>query len=134
LSAATVGTWTGPAGSVLPGSGEPPRRGRPPGQARPCLRIVRRLFAALDDRAGVVAHRSAVFERPEWTLAGWDAARAKLVDVEARMVSVLDELDLTALVTSIEGLSAAGAAARLAQTGDLARFRCAGRGQARQPS
>jgi len=95
------------------------------GRARPCLRIVRRLFVALDDRAGVVAHRSAVFERLEWTLADWDTARAKLVDVEARMVSVLDELDLTALVTSIDGLSAVGAAARLAQTGDLARFRCA---------
>ena len=92
------------------------------GRARPCLRIVRRLFVALDDRAGVVAHRSAVFERLEWTLADWDTARAKLVDVEARMVSVLDELDLTALVTSIDGLSPVGAAAILAQTGDLARF------------
>src|SRR6476646_10762836 len=38
------------------------------------------------------------------------------------MVSVLDELDLTALVTSIDGLSPVGAAAILAQTGDLARF------------
>lgn len=92
------------------------------GGVRPCLRIVRRLFAALDDRAGVIAHRSAVFERLEWTLADWDAARAKLADVEARMVSVLDELDLTRLVTSIDGLSSVGAAAILAQTGDIARF------------
>ena len=92
------------------------------GGVRPCLPIVRRLFAALDDRAGVVAHRPAVFERLEWTLADWDEARAKLIDVEARMTSVLDELGLTALVMSIDGLSPVGAAAILAQTGDLARF------------
>ena len=92
------------------------------GGVRPCLRIVRRLFAALDDKAGVVAHRPAVFERLEWTLADWDEARAKLADVEARMTAVLDELGLTALVTSIDGLSPVGAAAILAQTGDLTRF------------
>ncbi|WP_374969497.1 IS110 family transposase [Terrabacter sp. BE26] len=92
------------------------------GGIRPCLRIVRRLFAALTDTAGVVAHRPAVFERLEWTLADWDEARAKLADVEARMVSVLDELGLTTLVTSIDGLSPVGAAAILAQTGDLRRF------------
>ena len=44
------------------------------GGVRPCLRIVRRLFAALTDPAGVVAHRPAVFERVEWTLADWDDA------------------------------------------------------------
>jgi len=92
------------------------------GGAWPCLRIVRRLFAALEDRAGVVAHRPAVLERLEWTLADWDDARAKLTDVEARMVSVLDEVGLTALATSIDGLSPVGAAAILAQTGDLTRF------------
>ena len=92
------------------------------GGVRPCLRIVRRLFAALTDTAGVVAHRPAVFERLEWTLADWDDARAKLADVEARMTAVLDELGLTALVTSIDGLSPVGAAAILAQTGDLTRF------------
>src|SRR6476646_856479 len=70
------------------------------GGARPCLRIVRRLFAALNYTAGVVAHRPAVFERLEWTLADWDDARAKLVDTEGRMTATLDELGLTALVTS----------------------------------
>ena len=70
----------------------------------------------------MVAHRPAVFERLEWTLADWDDARAKLADVEARMAAVLDELGLTALVTSIDGLSPVGAAAILAQTGDLTRF------------
>ncbi len=92
------------------------------GGVRPCLRIVRRVFAALTDTAGVVAHRAAVFERLEWTLTDWDDAWAKLVDVEGRMTAVLGELGLTALVTSIDGLSPVGAAAILAQTGDLTRF------------
>jgi transposase len=38
------------------------------------------------------------------------------------MLSVLDELQLTGLVTSITGLSAVGAAAILAETGDPRRF------------
>ncbi len=92
------------------------------GGQRPCLRIVRRLFAALSDRAGVLAHRSAAFERIAWVIQDWDHARAKLVDTEARMVAVLDALELTELACSIDGLSAVGAAAILAETGDLTRF------------
>jgi transposase len=38
------------------------------------------------------------------------------------MAAVLDELDLTDLVCSIDGLTAVGVAAILAETGDLARF------------
>lgn len=38
------------------------------------------------------------------------------------MTGVLDQLDLTSLVCSIPGLSAVGAAAILAETGELARF------------
>jgi len=38
------------------------------------------------------------------------------------MVTVLDELELTGLVTTIAGLTAVGAAAILAETGDPARF------------
>jgi transposase len=50
------------------------------------------------------------------------------------MISVLDELQLTALVTSITGLSPVGAAAILAETGDLTRFATArGPGQTRRP-
>jgi hypothetical protein len=41
------------------------------------------------------------------------------------MVAVLDQLGLTELVTSIDGLSAVGAAPILAGTGDLTRFTCA---------
>ncbi|MBM6402626.1 IS110 family transposase [Phycicoccus sonneratiae] len=92
------------------------------GGQRPCLRIVRRLFTALSDNAGVLAHRPAAFERIAWVLADWDHAKASLADTEARMVAVLDELGLTELATSIDGLSAVGAAAILAETGDLTRF------------
>jgi transposase len=44
---------------------------------------------------------------------------------ERRMVTVLDGLELTALVTSIHGISAVGAAAILAETGDPHRFAAA---------
>ncbi len=92
------------------------------GGQRPCLRITRRLFTALSDPAGVLAHRPAAFERIAWVIDDWDHATAKLVDTEARMVAVLDELELTELACSIDGLSAVGAAAILAETGDLSRF------------
>jgi transposase len=92
------------------------------GHQRPCLRIVRRLFTALSDTAGVLAHRRGAFERIGWILTDWDTARAQLADTETRMAAALDELGLTELVTSIEGLSPVGAAAILAETGDLHRF------------
>jgi transposase len=92
------------------------------GGQRPCLRIVRHLFAALSDTAGVLTHRPAAFERIAWVIDDWDHAKASLVDTETRMVTVLDELELTDLATSIEGLSPVGAAAILAGTGDLNRF------------
>src|ERR1035437_7973787 len=60
------------------------------GRQKPCLRIVRRLFAALTDRTGVLAHRSGAFERIGFLLSDWQDAAAKLADTEARMVGVLD--------------------------------------------
>ena len=92
------------------------------GHIRPCLRIVRNLYTALADNAGVIAHRRGAFERIGWLIEDWDTARTKLVDTEARMVTVLDALELTELACSIEGLSPVGAAAILAETGDLRRF------------
>ena len=80
------------------------------------------LYAALADPAGVIAHRAGAFERIGWLLEDWDTARAELVDTEARMVAVLDSLELTELACSIQGLSPVGAAAILAETGDLRRF------------
>ena len=96
----TAATWTapdglGPARFEHAVRREVTRRGK----ARPCLRIVRKLFAALTDTAGVLAHRPAAFERIAWVIEDWDHAKTKLVDTEARMVAVLDELELTELAT-----------------------------------
>jgi transposase len=92
------------------------------GGQKPSLRILRALFAALADPAGVIAHRRGALERVQLLLADWRDTQRKLADAEQRMTSVLDELELTELVSSIPGLSAVGAAAILAETGDPNRF------------
>ncbi|WP_327138840.1 IS110 family transposase [Nocardia sp. NBC_01327] len=92
------------------------------GGQKPALRIIRNLFAALNDSAGVTAHRTGALERVLLLLQDWTEDKRRLVDTETRMLAVLDELELTALVTWIVGLSAVGAAAILVETGDLTRF------------
>lgn len=92
------------------------------GGIRPCLRIVRAMFAALSDPAGVTAHRRGGLERVGLILTDWNETHHRLAEAETRMTAVLDELALTGLVTSIPGISAIGAAAILAETGDLNRF------------
>jgi transposase len=92
------------------------------GGQKPCLRIVRKLFTALADPTGVTAHRRGALERAGWVLADWEHDQHRLSEAEQRMVEVLDELELTALATSIPGISAVGAAAILAETGDPRRF------------
>lgn len=92
------------------------------GAKRPCLRIITAMFDALDDAAGVLPQRAGALERAHLILTDWHHTRKLLSDVEARMVAILDELALTALVTSIDGLTAVGAASILAETGDLTRF------------
>ena len=92
------------------------------GGQKPCLRIVRGLFTALSDPAGVIAHRAGALERVQLLLEDWQLTKTRLTETERRMTGVLDELGLTALVTSITGLSPVGAAAILAETGDLRRF------------
>ena len=87
-----------------------------------CLRIVRGLFTALSDPAGVIAHRPGALERVHLLLEDWQLTKTRLAEAEQRMTAVLDELGLTALVTSITGLSPVGAAAILAETGDPRRF------------
>ena len=91
------------------------------GGIRPCLRIIRAVFAALADPAGVTAHRPGALERAPGAgrLAGY---RARLADTETRMCTVMEELGLADLVTTIGGLTVIGAAAILAETGDPARF------------
>jgi transposase len=93
------------------------------GATRPCLRIVAAVFDALADPVGVTAHRPGGLERAQLVLEDWQHTRRRLADIEARMVTVLDEFDLTRLVTSIDGLTAVGAATLLAETADLTRFR-----------
>ena len=92
------------------------------GGQKPSLRIVRGLFTALADPAGVTAARPGALERVQFLLADWQHAQQRLAEVEARMTGVLDELGLTTLACSITGISAVGAAAILAQTGDPRRF------------
>jgi transposase len=92
------------------------------GGQKPSLRILRGLFTALADPAGVIAHRAGALERVQLLLEDWQHTKRRLADTEVRMIAVLDELDLTGLVTSITGLSAVGAAAILAETGDPTRF------------
>jgi transposase len=92
------------------------------GGKRLCLRIIRAVFAALADPAGVTAHRPGALERAHLALGDWRDTRARLDATEARMCAVLDELGLTELITTITGLTVTGAAAILAETGDPARF------------
>jgi transposase len=92
------------------------------GRHKPCLRIARNLYAALSDPAGVITHRCGALERAQLVLADWTDTQRKLADAETRMTAALDELGLTALAASIHGLSPVGAAAILAETGDLTRF------------
>jgi hypothetical protein len=97
------------------------------GQRGPRRRIVAGVFAALNDQAGVLAQRPGALQRATWVLSDWRAAKTRRAEVESRMVAILDELGLTELVTSIPGISAVGAAAILAETGDPTRFDTPGR-------
>jgi len=70
---------------------------RRPGSVRqrPSLRILRRLFTALTDPAGVTAARARALERVvQLLLADWQHTTQRLTEGETRMTSVLDELGL----------------------------------------
>jgi transposase len=84
--------------------------------------IVKGLWEALADTAGVAAQRPGALERLHLLLEDWRALRARLADTEKRMVPVLGELGLAELAASIDGVSALSAAVILAETGDLGRF------------
>lgn len=92
------------------------------GGQKPSLRIARNLFAVLSDDTGLVAHRTAALERVAMVLEDWHVDQQRLAATDDKMTAVLDELGLTALATSIHGISPVGAAAILAETGDLTRF------------
>jgi transposase len=84
--------------------------------------VVRRLWDALADTAGVAAQRPGALERLHLLLGDWRELRLRLADTERRMVSVLGELGLADLVASVDGMSALSGAVILAETGDLHRF------------
>jgi transposase len=84
--------------------------------------IIAAVYTALVDPAGVMTQRRGALERACWVLADWRSATTRLAEVETRMVEVLDELGLTDYASSIPGVSAVGAAAILAETGDPTRF------------
>lgn len=86
-------------------------------------RIIAGVFAALSDRTGVASHRHGALQRAAMVMTDWRTTRDRLTETEALMTAVVDELGLTDLVCSIQGLSSIGAAAILAETGDLNRFR-----------
>ena len=58
------------------------------GGLKPCLRMVRRLFAALSDPAGVVVHRRGALERAQSLISGWRESHRRLAGTGARMVAV----------------------------------------------
>ena len=85
-------------------------------------RICRRVFAALTDTEGVVTwSRRGLLRRCADELGDLARTRAQLRAVEADMVLVLGELGLSRL-GDIPGLTAVGAAAILAETGDPRRY------------
>ena len=92
------------------------------GRRPPVAEDHRRRVAACADPAGVTELRHGALERAGLLLADWRDTQARLGVAEQRMVTVLGELGLTGLVTSITGLSAVGAACVLAETGDPSRF------------
>ena len=88
-------------------------------------RILRAIWAAAQVPGGVARERRAAVERAGFAVSDWRRALDCVEEAEARMLAVLDALGLTELVTTIDGLSAVGAAAILAEAGDPARFDCA---------
>lgn len=88
----------------------------------PWQKIIDAVFAACAHPAGVTEMRHDALGRVGLLLADWRDNQARLADTEQRMLTVLGDLGLAGLVTSITGLSAVGAASILAETGDPSRF------------
>jgi transposase len=92
------------------------------GGKRALNRIIGRVFAATADTEGVVAwSRRGLLRRVADELDDLQRIRAQLRVVEAAMIAVLDELGLSRL-GHVPALTAVGAAAILAETGDPRRY------------
>jgi transposase len=84
--------------------------------------ICRAVFAALTSTEGVVrAHRRGLLRRISTELSDLQRVRAQLREIEAAMAVALADLGLARLA-DIPGLTATGAAAILAETGDPRRY------------
>lgn len=84
--------------------------------------VVRRFHEAASDPRILPWEREGASERAAFALADLLHAKAQVAECEDRMVGLLDALGYLELATSIPGLSAVGAAAILAETGDPARY------------
>jgi hypothetical protein len=112
IAAMSLGQFTAAVRRQLPAAGG----------KRISQRIATAIHAAAAAPGGIDAEQDALAERASFACADWLAALAELQRVEAHMVQILDELHLTRLVTTIPGISAVGAAAILAETGDPGRY------------
>jgi transposase len=92
------------------------------GGERRCHRVMRAFHAAATDPRTVAWDRAGAAERAGFALADLLVARAAVAEVEDRMVGVLGALGYAELAATVPGLSAVGAAAILAETGDPARY------------
>lgn len=84
--------------------------------------IAAAVFDALACADGVTAQRRGLLRRAGWALEDLRVARVHRAQVEAEMVAQLDVLGMGACLASIPGMTAATAAAILAEIGDPARF------------
>jgi transposase len=92
------------------------------GGQRPAGVVCRAVFAALASTEGVImTHRRGLLRRCAQELGDLQRTRAQLRDTEAGMAGVLARLGLSRLA-DIPGLTAVGAAAVLAETGDPRRY------------
>lgn len=95
------------------------------GGQRACARVAEAVYAAAGPtgaQTGVPAQRHGALERAAFALADLSAAATELAEVEARMLAVLAQLDLSEIAASIPGVSPVGVAAILAESGDPTRF------------
>jgi transposase len=84
--------------------------------------IAAAVFAALSCGDGVAAQRPGLLRRAGWAVEDLRVARVHRAQVEAEMIAQLDVLGVGESLASIPGMTAATAAAILAEVGDPARF------------
>lgn len=92
------------------------------GASRPNRRILTALFAAAHDAHAVPCEQDGSLERAWFALTDFHRAIAEVNQVEDLMTLIVEDLGYTLLIKTIPGLSIVGAAAILAESGDLNRY------------